>query len=161
FFALFFIGYNIYNKETFFAKAKLLKVHFFNFLIAFFIFLIPIIPQLFFWKIYGGDWLVFTYGSDEKFFFNNPKIFDFLFSYRKGWFVYTPLMIFSIVGLFFLKKKVKEMSLITPIFITFIIYILSSWWCWWYGGSFGMRAMIQYYAFLAFPLAAFINLILK
>lgn len=161
FFIMFFVGYNIYNKETFFAKINLLKTQFFNFLIAFIIFSIPIIPQLLYWKIYGGDWLVFSYGNDEKFFFNDPKIFDFLFSYRKGWFIYTPLMLFSIIGMFFLKQKIKEMSLITPLFTVFLIYILSSWWCWWYGGSFGMRAMIQYYVFLAFPLAAFLDVILK
>lgn len=161
FFGLFFVGYNIYNKQSFIAKLNLLKNQWFSFILALFFFLIPIIPQLIYWKIYGGDWLVFTYGSNERFFFSDPKIFDFLFSYRKGWFVYTPLLIFSIFGLFFLRKKVKEMSLITPLFLVFLIYILSSWWCWWYGGSFGMRAMVQYYAFLAFPLAAFIDFLLK
>jgi hypothetical protein len=161
FFALFFIGYNVYNKETLFAKLNLLKKHFLNLLIAAILFFIPIIPQLLYWKIYGGDWLVFSYGSDEKFFFNDPKILDFLFSYRKGWFTYTPLMLLSIIGMFFLKKKVKPMLLVTPLFIGFLIYLLSSWWCWWYGGSFGMRGMIQYYVFLAFPLAALIDYVLK
>jgi hypothetical protein len=33
--------------------------------------------------------------------------------------------------------------------------VLSSWWTWWYGGGYGMRAMIQFYAFMSFGLAAF------
>jgi hypothetical protein len=34
------------------------------------------------------------------------------------------------------------------------IYIISSWWSWWYGGGFGMRSMIDCYALMALPLAA-------
>lgn len=34
------------------------------------------------------------------------------------------------------------------------IYIVFSWWCWWYGGSFSARALIENYALLSFPLAA-------
>ena len=34
--------------------------------------------------------------------------------------------------------------------------MFSSWWCWWYGGSLGMRSMIEFYGFMAFPLGALI-----
>jgi hypothetical protein len=40
------------------------------------------------------------------------------------------------------------------------IYIVSSWWCWWYGGSFGLRAFIDMYALWAFPLAVMMEKIL-
>ena len=33
--------------------------------------------------------------------------------------------------------------------------MIFSWWCWWYGGSFGLRAMIDVYAVWAIPMAAF------
>jgi hypothetical protein len=36
-----------------------------------------------------------------------------------------------------------------------MIYVMSCWWCWWYGGGFGMRSLIQAYAYLSVPLAAF------
>jgi hypothetical protein len=29
------------------------------------------------------------------------------------------------------------------------IYIIFSWWCWWYGGGFGQRAFIDSYALMA------------
>jgi ABC-type transport system involved in multi-copper enzyme maturation permease subunit len=35
------------------------------------------------------------------------------------------------------------------------MYVLFSWWCWWYGGSFGMRALIESYVFLSIPMACF------
>lgn len=155
----FFFLYGVYNKETFLYKINLIWRKIPQFLIAAVVFMVPIFPQLLYWKIYGGDWLVFSYGSDEKFFFSDPKVFDFLFSYRKGWFVYTPLMVLSIFGFIFLKNRAKEFQLAIPLFIGLVIYMLSSWWCWWYGGSMGMRAMTQYYALLAIPLALFIDFI--
>jgi hypothetical protein len=70
-------------------------------------------------------------------------------------------MIFAVVGLFFLGKRVKDMKIAIPIFTVLALYILASWWCWWFGGSFGMRAMIQYYSLLAFPLAAFLHFLFQ
>ena len=32
-----------------------------------------------------------------------------------------------------------------------------SWWCWWYGGSYGSRPMIDSYGLMAFPLAALLE----
>lgn len=112
------------------------------------------LPQLLYWKHIAGQWFYFSYGSDEKFFFNNPRIFKVLFSYRKGWFVYTPVMLFAIAGLFQLRKNYKQIFLPVLIFLVVNIYIISAWWSWWYGGSFGMRAMIDSYGIMALPLSA-------
>jgi hypothetical protein len=122
-------------------------------LLAILLFIIPMIPQAIYWKIITGNWFFYSYPG-EKFFFDNPKLFDFLFSYRKGWFVYTPMMILAVAGLFYLRKFAKEWMFILPITLIVVLYVLSSWWTWWYGGGYGMRAMIQFYAFLAFPMAA-------
>ena len=121
------------------------------------VFLAPFFVQMLYWKNFTGSWFYFSYGDDEGFFFNDPKIFDFLFSFRKGWFVYTPMMFFAVIGMFLLKQKESGMKYFLMLYLLLTIYILSSWWEWSYGGSFGSRAMIQYYAFMIFPLAAFIN----
>ncbi|MDG1295585.1 MAG: hypothetical protein P8P48_00505, partial [Saprospiraceae bacterium] len=44
-------------------------------------------------------------------------------------------------------------------FLFFLVnfYIVSAWDIWWYGGSFGQRALVQSYAIMAFPLAAFVE----
>ncbi len=34
-------------------------------------------------------------------------------------------------------------------FLLLAVYILSAWWSWWYGGSFGSRVCIEYYALIA------------
>jgi hypothetical protein len=111
-----------------------------------------------FWKIHSGHWLFFSY-QGERFFFNDPQIINFLFSFRKGWLLYTPMMAFGIAGIFFLKKYVPQMFYFVLIFLVLDIYILSSWWAWSFGGSFGCRALVQHYSIMAFPLASFASFV--
>lgn len=125
-----------------------------QFLLAALVFLIPVIPQILYWKIFTGSWVYFSY-KDEGFFFNNPRIWDVLFSFRKGLFIYCPILIISFIGLFLSYKKKYFIAVLTYTLIN--IFLVSSWWCWWYGGSFGMRALVQSYAVMAFPMAFVIN----
>jgi hypothetical protein len=111
------------------------------------------IPQFIYWKSITGQWLYDSYPG-EGFYFSNPHIIGGLFSYRKGWFVYTPLMLLSIIGIPFMRKKCPDFLLPILIFIPLNIYIILSWYCWWYGGGFGLRAFIDSYALLAIPIAA-------
>jgi hypothetical protein len=113
--------------------------------------------QMFYWKEVTGNWLYFSY-ADEGFFFGNPRIIEGLFSFRKGWLIYTPLVLPALAGLF-LKRMPKEWRKGLPVFLVLNIYIVLSWWCWWYGGSYGLRAFIESYALLALPLAAMIETI--
>jgi hypothetical protein len=121
-------------------------------LIIFFAFLIWL-PQLLYWKHATGHFLFFSY-TGESFFWFQPEIFRGLFSYRNGWLVYSPLMMLAIIGLYFLFKNNRK--LFYPVVVIFIlnIYVVYSWWCWWYCG-FGSRAMVDSYALMVFPLGAF------
>ena len=111
--------------------------------------------QLLYWKSAAGEWLVYSY-QEQGFSFLRPHVLNVFFSYKKGWLIYTPLMAFALAGFIFLWKKP---GLFWPVFIFFGInaWIVSAWDIWWYGGSFGQRAMVQSYALLAFPLAAFVE----
>jgi len=113
---------------------------------------IVVLPQLIYWKQITGQWVFHSYVG-ERFFFEKPHVLEFLFSYRSGWLLYTPIMLFAIFGCFSKNKIYKDYYY--PLIILFFInlYILSSWWCWWYGGSFGMRTMIDIYGILAIPFA--------
>ena len=113
-------------------------------------------PQLLYWKYLTGHWFYFSYG-EEGFFFSHPQIIKGLFSYRKGWLLYTPLMIFAITGIVFLFKQKTNWGLSVLMFLILNVYVVYSWWCWWYGGSFGSRPMVESYALLAIPLAAFFS----
>jgi hypothetical protein len=111
------------------------------------------LPQLLFWKIQSGNFLYFSY-QDEGFFWLKPHVFDGLFSFRKGWFIYTPMMFFALFGMFRLYKTRKEMFWAITIFLPLFLYVTFSWWCWWYGGSFSARTLVDILPFMSLPLAA-------
>jgi hypothetical protein len=85
---------------------------------------------------------------------------EVLFSFRKGWFIYTPLMLLAVAGMFHLPKMKNYLFPILA-FMVLNVYIISSWWCWWYGGSFGMRTLIECYAILTIPLALTVSKLLE
>lgn len=110
-------------------------------------------PQLAYWKYFTGSWLYYSYG-DETFFFSRPHIIDGLFSYRKGLLVYTPVMALAFAGFALLWTRARPWFWSVTVFTAVNLYVVFSWWCWWYGGSFGSRALIESYAIWALPLAA-------
>lgn len=127
-----------------------------------FAFLLPWIPQFLYWKMITGQIMYYSYGAHgDRFFFDNPHILESLFSYRKGWLLYTPMMIFAILGLIPLGKKIQGSTLPITIYLVLMIYVMSCWWTWWFGGGFGGRIYIDMYGILALPLAAFISIVLE
>lgn len=116
--------------------------------------------QLIYWKLASGDWIVYSY-QDQGFSWLSPHLKDGLFSYKKGWLVYTPLMLCALWGLVELFKRRTELFWSIGITCFLIIYITFAWDIWWYGGSLGQRAMVQSYALFAIPLAATIERIPK
>jgi hypothetical protein len=115
------------------------------------------VPQFIYWHWVSGNIFYFTYGeAGGRFFFNNPQIFNILFSVKKGWLVYTPIMIFSLAGIIILLAKKTGPGTAIAVFMILNIYILSSWWNWWYGGGFGLRSFVDSYSILAIPMGAFI-----
>lgn len=113
-------------------------------------------PQIIYWKYVTGHFFSYSYG-EEGFFFLRPRILEGLFSWRKGWLVYTPMMTFALIGIYFLRGELKKLRLPIIVFMVANIYIIFSWWCWWYGGTLGQRSFIESYSLLAIPFAAFIQ----
>lgn len=154
---LFPILYGVYNLESLKNKLKILGENKFSLLFACLLFFVPLLPQMIYWKVFAGSFLFFSYGSEEGFFFNDPQIINVLFSFRKGWLIYTPMAIFMVLGMVGLWRNYKKLALPISLLFALCLYIVSCWWDWWFGGSFGHRAFIQYYALLAFPLAVFVH----
>ena len=152
--------YNVYNWETIKAKLTFIKVNIKYLLIIILCILLIWAPQIAYWKLITGQYFYYSY-SDEGFFFKHPQIIKGLFSYRKGWFVYTPLAVFFVWGMIYAKKYIKEFYFGIILFTLANFYIIFSWWCWWYGGSFGMRPLIESYALLSLSLASFITVVFK
>ncbi len=112
-----------------------------------------ILPQLLYWKMISGQYLYNSY-VNEHFYFSNPHIIQYLFGFRKGWFIYSPLILLGLYGLFRYRNQ-NPFFTVTPFIIIVFIYLNSSWWCWWFGGSHGARAMIETYPLIAIGFASF------
>lgn len=124
-----------------------------TFLLALFILSI----QLGVYYLSTGHLFVDSYGDSEGLILSNPHFFKFLISYKKGLFLYTPIYLVSLFGTLFIFKENKFKFLAYFIFLIGLIYVLSSWHCWWYGGSFSSRVMVDYLAFFALPLAFLVD----
>jgi len=146
--------FSIHSKETLLLKINFLKNNFKYLIIAAFMAMLVFIPQLIYWKQLTGEWFFYSY-LEEHFYFNHPHVWLGLFSFRNGWLIYSPIMIFSLIGIYFLFKSKSNFSFSVLVFVLFQVYVCYSWWTWWYGGSFGSRPMIDFYALLALPMAAF------
>ena len=158
FIVLLFLLWNIKTMADFKHKFNFFLKNYIHVLIIILIGIGIWIPQCLFWKQHTGTYFYFSY-QQERFFWNDPQILNILFSYRKGWITYTPLIAMAFVGFFFVKKDFP-LSKWTFIFVTaLMVYVLSCWWDWTYGGCFGAREFCQQIAYLSIPLAFFINFI--
>lgn len=143
--------WNANNRDQIKNKFQLLKFkknHVFLLCVGGFI---GILPQLIYWKITTGVW-IFNVGS--KWFFLNPW-WRVLFGFEKGWFIYTPIAIFMVLGFFFLKKKIFKNAVI--IFCLLNIWIIIAWSDWRYGASYSTRALTHSYPLFALALGGLIE----
>lgn len=153
----------LWNINSFKSFLERLKYYFKNYkllLTAFIIVVVIFLPQMLYWKVKTGYFIYDSYknpGVGLDFF--SPHVSDVLFSYRKGWLLYTPMMIFSLIGFLILYKKNRELFI--PIFVYFIVsfWVISSWTEWWYGAAYSTRPLITTYPALAISFGYFINYI--
>ncbi len=110
-----------------------------------------ILPQIIYWKIASSDW-IYNMGSKWQFF---DPFFRVLFGYQNGWFIYTPIAFFFLLGFFYSRKHSFFWSSIITSVLT--IWIVISWSDWRYGATYSCRALVQSIPLFAFPFTAFIN----
>jgi hypothetical protein len=154
--SLLFLFYEVRDLKTFQDKLRLLLANVRVLSLIPILVILIFIPQLLYWKMQTGHYLFNSY-IGETFYFSKPHILAAWFSYRKGWLVYTPVMCFFFAGLWVMPERLKFWRLSILLFFCLSTYMLFCWWCWWYGGSFGMRTYIDYYGLFALPLAAFLE----
>jgi hypothetical protein len=143
----FLAGSGLTLKELFIAVLKPKRV-----IISLIILLLILFIQSYFWYLQCGEWIVWSYGN-EGFNFLKPYLQEVLFSFRKGAFVYTPLLIVSVIGLVVLINKNKFQGWSLFLFFALLVYLISSWWNWYYGPSFGQRPFVEFYGLSALLIA--------
>lgn len=147
--------YNVYNKETFRRKIHFVTGNIGKILLAACVFFAVLIPQVVYWKIMTGQYVYYSYGA-QTFNWLHPKIVEGLFFAHNGWLPYSPVMIFSLLGLI-LYKKLRTWNWCIWFILPLYIYIIYSWYCYNYINGYGSRPMIHLYPLLSLPLAAFIQ----
>lgn len=153
--------WGIYDRESFKKKLKLVSIHRNHIIILITCAFIPFIPQIIYWKIVTGKFIFYSYQRTEGFDFLSPHIMQVLFSFKNSLIIYTPMFLFFIIGMFFLRKYFQKGSLCIPLFFCANFYLLSSWAAWWNGGGFGMRYFVQSFAVMSLPLGFFLQDLLK
>lgn len=105
----------------------------------------------------SGHWSFNNYSQEGFDNWANPYFFEILFGFNKGMFIYSPILLLIIPGMILFFWWNRYMA--TGFTLTFIlsVYVISSWWCWWYGGSLGMRALIDFYGIYAIAMMVFIH----
>ncbi len=129
---------------------------------TFFIFmLLPITPQIIYWTLLTGKPIINSYmNPNEGFDWLSPHTIDFLFSFRKGWIIYTPMILLLIPAFINIYKKNRQYFYSTFMFLLISVYLHSSWTCWWYAESYSQRSMLQSYVVLSIPFGLFIQYLL-
>ncbi|MBC8319458.1 MAG: hypothetical protein H8E34_01915 [Bacteroidetes bacterium] len=112
--------------------------------------------QFIIYKVSTGHFFIDSYG-EEGFNFRSPHFIDILFSYKKGLFLYTPLFLLSLTGGYFLWKNSRFEFYSLFGFLILITYVFSSWWMWYYGGSFSSRVYVEYIPLFMILLAISLN----
>ncbi|MEM9544846.1 MAG: hypothetical protein AAGA77_02680 [Bacteroidota bacterium] len=143
--------WNTHNKESTKAKWTLVKDHKNYIALVVLGAFLGALPQMIYWMYVVGS-PIQTIGS--KWYFLNPY-FRVLFGWQKGWFIYTPVTIFFVLGFFFMKDRPFKKSVLW--FCLLNIWIIIAWSVWRYGGSYSTRALVQSYPVFALALAGLIT----
>lgn len=149
--------WNLFSKESLSSKITIFRKKFLHIILFTICMLLIFVPQIYYWKTATGKFLFYSYNNPgEGFDFTSPYLISFLFSFRKGWLIYTPIMIFSLIGFYHLFRDNRKIFWPVLIFIIADIYIISSWSCWYYAGaSYSSRSLVPAYVLLAIPLGYF------
>lgn len=146
------ILWSVYSKDSLLQRLALIKSNFTVLSLSIAAFLMTIAPQLIYYKYISGQWLYFSYAG-ESFNWLKPQIVNGLFAPENGWFLYTPIMLVAIAGIFIRSTSTKYWRMPMILILCLHIYISYSWWCWYYIAGMGSRPMVDIYPLLAFPLA--------
>lgn len=116
--------------------------------------LVIFIPQFMYWKYMTGNWITWSYTDEGFIYWKAPKLFKVLFGAWNGWILYSPIVLLPLAGIFtgLRTDRLGERGMLVVMAIA--TYLFASWWAWWFGGAFGHRCYVEFYALLALPFAA-------
>ncbi len=112
-----------------------------------------VFPQMLYWKEMTGRWIYYSYSREGFWYYAHPKVPEVLFDVQNGLFLYSPLVLMMVLGIFIGIRYRQYHGPVLLLIFAIATYTFASWWTWWFGGAFGHRCYVEYYALLAIPLA--------
>lgn len=118
--------------------------------------LIIFTPQLLLWYLLSGTGTNYP-NSGGYFHWLSPKIFNVLFSFRHGLYLWHPVLLLATSGWVLLYRRDRSLPVLLALMFAAQLYLISSWYGWFGGHSFGSRMLISSLPALALGLAAVID----
>ena len=115
------------------------------------------VPQFLYDHYLTGRYFCFTYGNEAFANLLAPRLPEVWLSTLNGLFTYTPMLILFIAGMIMMIRRNAANGWLCLLFFLGISYVFSSWWCWYFGCSFGQRSYIEYFPLLSLPFAFLIE----
>ncbi len=155
------VFYGVEDKASFIERVQFFRLHFGKLLLIPLIAFLLWIPQFCYWHYISGHWLLYSYDKEGFIYWANPQIYNVLFAVKSGWLLFSPMVVIPIIGLLVGAWRNVYESRILLVMLLLSLYLFSSWWCWWFGGSFGHRAFVDLYPLLTVPMAYITQLVLN
>ena len=111
-------------------------------------------PQLLLYKWTTGHWIVNSY-PEGSFTFGSPHVLATLFSVERGLFFWSPILVFSAIGLVLARGWARGLAAVTIGALAVDTYLMASWFMWDLGAGYGHRGYTDALSLFAIYLAAF------
>lgn len=113
-----------------------------------------VLPQLLIYRWASGHWIVNSY-PEGSFTFSSPHLLATLFSTERGLFFWSPILLFSVAGLFVAKQRARGLAGVTVGVLAIDTYLMACWFMWDLGAGYGHRGYADALALFAIFLASF------
>jgi len=155
------ILWGVHDKTSWKLKVQLIKSHYYHLFVFFGCLAIFTFIPIQIWKISPGEIPLFSLKLPGVFYSFSSFLWDDLFSFEHGLFIYTPLMVVPLIGFYFFSEKYRPLFYAIFLFCFLDLIFETSWSLLGTTPVFGQIAFIPAYALLVFPIAAFIGLVQK
>lgn len=108
------------------------------------------------WHAQTGQWYAYGYRG-EGFHWDRPEVLKVLFGFRRGLFLWAPVLLLTLAGTVRLLRHDRVRGWSMLLYWAANTYVISAWWIWYYGSGFGSRVFVDHYPVLAVPLALLLH----
>ena len=108
------------------------------------------------WYAQTGTFYAYGYRG-EGFHWTRPEVIKVLFGFRRGLFLWTPMMLLPALCVLLLWRTDRLRSATAMLYWSVSTYIISSWWIWYYGGGYASRVHIDHYPILVLPMVLVVS----